>query len=241
MVKAYVSINGARELSGIGRALEAAVSSGADGLHFDVIDGSVGGQPATLEVFNPKYLGDVREYAEKARRDSTFPISVHLLVSKPFVLAAQYMTAGASRIILPYKAFNSTDALLVALKQIRDDASFDRRKMRIGVSFSPPECKQSFDINKTTADFIDIVASGPGFDMAPAPPLLADVVREAYRQIDPVRTKYRLEFEIVVQGGITPRNTPEIKKAGADILILGRDFVEMKSGHAAYIESVKRV
>ncbi|MBU2561250.1 MAG: hypothetical protein KKD17_03050 [Nanoarchaeota archaeon] len=243
MVKVYVSLNGIDDLMGAGPALDAALAAGADGIHIDVIEGRDAAGIAGPSPFTPDYVAEVVSYAMYTRDSLDFPVEVSLFVDDPLRLAEEYIQAGASRISIPYQTFSSDpEGMLKRLPMVRQQKEFAAKSRKIGLSFSASEIKDNFRIERySTADYITVVASGPGYDLTPAVVGIDDVVRDVYSQRAKVKAKYGwFEFGITVQGGITHVNAATIKRAGADILVLGRDFYRSKA-RPAYIESVRRV
>ncbi|MBW2972650.1 hypothetical protein KY359_06440 [Candidatus Woesearchaeota archaeon] len=240
MVKVFVSLNGMGDVANTGSALETALAAGADGVHIDIMDSSSGGG-SNVYSFSPDYVEKVVRYAIYKRDSIDFPVEVGLFVADPFSVAADYAGAGVSRITIPYQAFRSDpERMLRDMAFVRKRKEFADNSRKIGLSFAASELKGNFTIEKySTADYVTVVASGPGYDKVPAVVGIDSVVRQLRDDRARVKARYAwFDFGIAVQGGITHVNAAAIKRAGADVIVLGRDFFESKV-HSAYLESVR--
>ncbi|MBN1544511.1 hypothetical protein JW898_03550 [Candidatus Woesearchaeota archaeon] len=243
MVKVYVSLNGIGDVMKAGQALEAALRAGADGIHMDVLEGECrnASGAAAPSPFTPDYVAEVVRYAMHTRGSLDFPVDAGLFVDDPFRLAEDYIRAGASRITVPFQTFSSDpDRIIKRLPIVRKRKEFADKSRKTGLSFSASEIKDSFRIEKySTADYITVVASGPGYDLTPAVVGIEGILRDVHSQRAKVKAKYPwFEFGIAVQGGITHANAAAIKRAGAGILVLGRDFYR-SGAQQAYIDCVR--
>jgi pentose-5-phosphate-3-epimerase len=89
--------------------------------------------------------------------------------------------------------------------------------MKAGVALNPLEPASTLEPVFEQIDFVTVMSIKPGFPgrkyMEETDGIISDLVN--------IRKERNLNFEIVVDGGITTTIASRLKKAGVDILVLG--------------------
>jgi ribulose-phosphate 3-epimerase len=216
-----------RIMSMVEHNLAVLLDAGISGLHFDVSDGTY----ASRSMFTPGYASSIVKYAVGRRDRVDFPVDAHLVVREPVLAVDSYLDAGATSITLPYQYFSDRPSVMHAAIDMIKDA----RKVPVGVSLSPHEALNGLRPNSLrSADYVVVICSGPGIDAPPVMPK-SDA---AVSRLAKIRDDNDLGYRIIAEGGINERNAASLKKAGADVLVLGLALFESKF-YAGFIEKVQ--
>ncbi|HPA18692.1 MAG TPA: ribulose-phosphate 3-epimerase [Verrucomicrobiae bacterium] len=187
----------AADPANLGAEARRAGDSGADWLHLDIMDGHF----VPNLSFGPAIVA-------AAKRHTSLPLDVHLMLSRPDRYVEAFAKAGAAAITVHVEAEHDVAS---TLEQIR------RLGCRRGLALNPDT-----PLGKAAPFFRDIelllaMTVHPGFG---GQSLIADVLnkcREALR----VRDSLGLDFDIQVDGGVGIDNAPDCARAGANVLVAG--------------------
>jgi len=174
------------------------LSSGADVVHFDVMDNHY----VPNLTIGPLVCEALRKHGVTA------PIDVHLMVKPVDRIIPDFAKAGASYITFHPEASEHIDR---SLQLIHESGC------KSGLVFNPAT---SLDCLKYVMDKVDIIllmSVNPGFGGQSFIPSTLDKLREARKLIDESGRDIRLE----VDGGVKIDNIGEIAKAGADMFVAG--------------------
>lgn len=191
-------------------AVRMAQDTGADMLHFDVMDGhfvpnlSLG--PGILEAI---------------RKVTTMHLDVHLMLSEPWKYVDQFAAAGADGITVHLEVCPRPDEILDQIGALG--------KVR-GLSLNPDMPVERLTGCVSRVDRLLLMSVFPGFGGQKFIPESLDRLRAVRALLD---SAGRAEAELQVDGGVGPDNAAAVIAAGADCLVAGTAFFRAPSPAAA--------
>lgn len=171
--------------------------SGADYIHFDVMDGHFTGN-LTFGV----------DMLKAVKRSTSVPVDVHMMVTNPDDTIDWYADAGADIITVHYEASTHLHRTITHLQD---------RGVKAGVVLNPatPVC-----VLESIIDVVDIVllmSVNPGFGgQSFIPGTLAKL-----RELKAMCERHGVTPLIEVDGGISSKNIAEVVPCGATMLVAG--------------------
>lgn len=196
MIRISASILSA-DFARLGTQIAEAEQGGADYIHVDVMDGQ----------FVPNITaGPVLVSA--ARRSTSLPLDVHLMIDKPERYLEAFRDAGADILTVHYEA---CPHLHRTVQRIRELGAAP------GVSLNPATPLSALEEILDYVDLVLVMTVNPGFG--------------GQKYIDTMtakiaRLRHRLDGRdrrpvIEVDGGLNPQTAPKVAQAGADIIVAG--------------------
>ena len=182
----------------LGEEVEQVLASGADWVHFDVMDNHY----VPNLTIGPMVCQALRDHGVTA------PIDVHLMVEPVDALIGMFVDAGASVISFHPGASIHVDR---SLQLIRDAGC------QAGLVFNPAAGLEPLRYVMDKVDLVLLMSVNPGFGGQSFIPSTLPKLREARALIDAAGLPIRLE----VDGGVSPANIREIAEAGADTFVAG--------------------
>lgn len=174
--------------------------SGAQWLHFDVMDGHF----VRNLTFGPDLLKGVR-------KRSSLVMDVHIMVEDPAYFSEVFLNAGADGITFHIEACESA----TQCHEILD--SIIKRGKRAGLSLRPQTPIEDLYPYLDKCGLILVMGVNPGFGGQAFIPETVDRIAQLRSEID----RRNLETLIEVDGGINAETGKLCKEAGADVLVAG--------------------
>jgi len=206
----------AADFDRLGEEVEDIRRSGADLVHFDVMDG----------LFVPNISIGI-PVLESLRRETTLPIDVHLMVDRPIRFARTFCVSGADHVTVHVEA-DTVEANLKAIEQIHAMGK------TAGISLKPGTPALAAEPFLKVSDMILVMTVEPGFggqsfmtDMLPK----ITALRQRLDEVNPA-------CDIEVDGGINAQTAALVRRAGANVLVAG-SFVFSSADRAAAIAALR--
>lgn len=213
MIKVAPSMLAADYLS-LGNEIDKVISSGADVLHYDVMDGTF--VPAIS--FGQEILKKV------SKKD--IPLDVHLMIQNPEKQIESFAKAGAKYITVHAEAAGF--GLRDCIEKIHAAGCL------AGVSIKPFTMVSMIEEVLEDVDMILIMTVEPGKGGQKMIPFTVEKVRELKRMLDEKGLKKIIE----VDGGVNMETAHLVTEAGADMLVAGSAFFKAEDPKA-FVEALR--
>ena len=182
----------------LGEDVEAVIASGADMVHFDVMDNHY----VPNLTIGPMVCQALRSHGIEA------PIDVHLMVKPVDRIIPDFADAGATYISFHPEASDHVDR---TLQLIRDNGC------RPGLVFNPATPLDSLRYAIHNIDMILLMSVNPGF----AGQKFISTTLEKLKQVRAMIDESGLEIRLEIDGGVNLEHIGAIAQAGADTFVAG--------------------
>jgi ribulose-phosphate 3-epimerase len=197
-------------------ALEAA---GCDRIQWDVMDG----QFVPNITFGPDVIAAARPY-------TSLPFEAHLMVFTPDVMAARYIEAGCSRLIVHAEACTHLHRTLGNIRELGATA---------GVALNPATPPATVGHVLDLIDLVLVMTVNPGFGgqqyIAAMEPKMAAV----RAMIDAAGRSDEIDLEI--DGGVGPSTIGGAATSGVNVFVAGSSLFSDPLGRAHAVEELRRL
>ncbi|GAB4505889.1 MAG: ribulose-phosphate 3-epimerase [Anaerolineales bacterium] len=196
MIRISASILSA-DFARLGEQIAEAEQGGADYIHVDVMDG----------MFVPNITaGPVLVNA--ARRSTSLPLDVHLMIEKPERYVEAFREAGADILTVHYEACPHLHRTVQRIRELGASP---------GVSLNPSTPLSALEEILDYVDLVLIMTVNPGFGGQKYIDTMTAKIARLRRWLDERERRPVLE----VDGGLNPETAPKAARAGADIIVAG--------------------
>jgi len=193
----------------LGEEVRAVEEGGADVIHVDVMDGH----------FVPNISIGIPVVAS-LRKATRLPLDVHLMIEQPEAYIAEFVRAGADRVLLHQEATVHLDR---ALAMIREHGA------QAGAVINPATPVAMLTEVLDKVDTVLVMSVNPGFGGQKFIPGAIEKIR----QLNQWRTRYNASFRIGVDGGVDLENLAELAQAGANTFVAGTSIFHKPDPAAA--------
>ena len=187
--------------SKLGQEINDVISSGADIVHFDVMDNHY----VPNLTIGPLVCDAIRPITDAI-------IDVHLMVKPVDRIIPDFAKAGANIITFHPEGSDHIDR---SLSLVRESGC------RSGLVFNPATPLEYLDHVMDKIDMVLLMSVNPGFGGQKFIPETLNKLRMARKKIDEYTERTGREIWLEVDGGVNADNITEIAKAGADTFVAG--------------------
>jgi ribulose-phosphate 3-epimerase len=181
----------------LGEEIAALEAAGAPLLHLDVMDGH----------FVPNFTFGMT-IVEAARRATSLPLDVHLMMERPDRYLREFREAGADVITVHQEVSRDEHELADWVATIRDLGAL------AGVAINPPTPLERIDGVASNCDLILIMSVMPGFGGQPFDPV-------ALEKLSELRDRTDVGALLEVDGGVNAETIAACATAGANLFVVG--------------------
>ncbi|MGN0813869.1 MAG: ribulose-phosphate 3-epimerase [Candidatus Coproplasma sp.] len=191
------------DFSAMGEAIKKLNAAGADVIHCDVMDGTFV-QPIT---FGGQMVKNIRPLTE-------LPLDVHLMIEHPKTQIKFFADAGADIITVHFEACNkiSPTYLRETLELIKSYG------VKCGAVVNPDTDVEKIFPVFDLCDMVLIMSVFPGYGGQKFIPTALEQVKKAREYAVSIG---KPDLDIEIDGGVTVENSPQIRAAGANVLVAG--------------------
>jgi ribulose-phosphate 3-epimerase len=177
--------------------IETIETAGADFLHVDVMDGH----------FVPNItIGPL--IVEAVKRSASVPLDVHLMIENPDLYLQDFADAGSDYITVHVEACTHLQRTLTRIRELG---------CLSGVAFNPATPLSTMQHILNDVDMVLIMSVNPGFGGQKFIPSALWKLK----QLKDILSQFNSQILVEVDGGVTHKNSRNLIKAGANILVAG--------------------
>jgi ribulose-phosphate 3-epimerase len=206
------------DFSRLGDAVSELEAAGVDRIQWDVMDG----QFVPNLTFGPAVIAS-------ARRHTTLPFEAHLMVLTPDAMAAEYVAAGCSRLIVHAEACPHLHRTLANIAALGATA---------GVALNPATPASAVAHVLDLVDMVLVMTVNPGFGGQQYIATMEPKIREVRDMIEAAGLAGQVDLE--VDGGIGPATIEAAAASGANVLVAGSALFRDPDGLTHAVDDLRR-
>ena len=200
------------DFSKLGEEIKAVESAGADWIHVDVMDGH----------FVPNItIGPL--VVEAARRVTTLPLDVHLMIEDPDQYLEAFARAGSTYLTVHPETCYHLHRTLQAIKDLG---------VKAGVALNPATPLSALEWVLEDVDLVLVMSVSPGFG---GQTFISNAIAKIRDLKSMVRSK-NPDALIAVDGGVNQKTIRSVSEAGADAFVAGSAIY----GSSDYAETIRK-
>ncbi|MEK9938508.1 MAG: ribulose-phosphate 3-epimerase [Ilumatobacter sp.] len=203
----------------LGDEVAALEEAGCDLIQWDVMDGNF----VPNLTFGPDVIA-------AARRHTSLPFEAHLMVTDPDLMAARYVEAGCSRLIVHVEACQHLHRTLQNIASLGATAA-----VALNPSTPVAEVANVLDL----VDLVLVMTVSPGFGGQAYIATMEPKIAEMRAMIDNAGLSDSIDLE--VDGGISASTVAGAAGAGANLLIAGSALYRHPDGLAAAVAELRQL
>ncbi len=203
----------------LGDEVAALEEAGCDLIQWDVMDGNF----VPNLTFGPDVIA-------AARRHTSLPFEAHLMVTDPDLMAARYVEAGCSRLIVHVEACQHLHRTLQNIASLGATAA-----VALNPSTPVAEVANVLDL----VDLVLVMTVNPGFGGQAYIATMEPKIAEMRAMIDGAGLSDSIDLE--VDGGISASTVAGAAGAGANLLIAGSALYRPPDGLAAAVAELRQL
>jgi ribulose-phosphate 3-epimerase len=200
----------------LGAEIAALEAAGVDLIQWDVMDG----QFVPNLTFGPDVIAAARSHCQLS-------FEAHLMTLTPEVLAARYVEAGCSRLIVHAEAVTHLHRTLAVVRELGASA---------GVALNPATPAEAVAHVLDLVDLVLVMTVNPGFGGQRYLATMEPKIREVRAMVDASGSSIHVE----VDGGIGPDTAGAAAGAGANVLVAGTSLFRDPDGLAHAVADLRR-
>ncbi|HEX2187820.1 MAG TPA: ribulose-phosphate 3-epimerase [Longimicrobiaceae bacterium] len=201
----------------LGEQIREAEEGGADWIHVDVMDGH----------FVPNLtIGPL--VTEAARRSTTLPVDVHLMIESPDRYLEAFAKAGADHLTVHVETCPHLHRTVQRIRELG---------VKAGVTLNPATPVEALSEVLPYVDLVLVMSVNPGFGGQSYIPTSTAKIARVRRMIEERGLGGRIELQ--VDGGVAPDTVAEVAAAGATVVVAGSAVYNRSAGVAENIRALR--
>ncbi len=208
----------AADFKKLGEQISICEESGAQYLHFDVMDG----------VFVPSISFGL-PVLESIKGSTNMMLDVHLMITDPIRYIKEFAKAGADSLTVHYEACEDLQATVDAIHA---------QGLKVGIVINPATDVEVLRPFLHEAEMFLLMSVEPGFGGQAFIPHSLDKIRALRAMLE----EQGLQTDIEVDGGICHSNVKEVLDAGANVIVSGSSVFrgDIRGNITKYLEIFER-
>jgi ribulose-phosphate 3-epimerase len=201
----------------LGQQISELEVGGADYIHVDVMDGH----------FVPNLTGGIN-LVEAARRSTSLPLDVHLMIDSPERYLADFKSAGADLLSIHLETGQNVKRNLLSIKELGCKA---------GIALNPTTSEIDLKEILEYVDLVVVLTVNPGFGAQKFIDKMLNKIERVREMLDLLGSDAELE----VDGGIGLETGAQAVLAGANVLVAGTSIFKAECGIRRSIEQLRNI